>query len=60
MDTVRPGVPVHVGQLGVLDQYRQTAVGEAACQTDNYHDQSETRGGQGTGAVVQSPEVGGI
>lgn len=57
VDTVGSGVSVDVGQLGVLDQHRQAAVGQAARQTDN-HDQSETRGGQGTGAVVQSPEVG--
>lgn len=59
MDTVGPGVPVHAGQLGVPGQHRQAAVGQAARQTDN-HDQSEARGGQGTGAVVQSPEVGDL
>lgn len=57
VDTLGSGLPVHVGQPGFFNQHRQTVVGQTARQTDN-HGQSETRGGQGTDAVVQSPQVG--
>lgn len=56
VDTVGSGVFVDVGQLGVSHQYRQTAVGQVARPADN-DVESETRGGQRTGAVLQSPEV---
>lgn len=57
VDTFGSGLLVHVGQPGFLNQHRQTTVGQTARQTDN-HGQSETRGGQGTDAIVQSPQVG--
>ncbi|XP_025417453.1 calcitonin gene-related peptide type 1 receptor-like isoform X3 [Sipha flava] len=56
LDTVGTGVRVDVGQPGVPDQHCQTAVGQTACQTD-HHGQSETRGDQRTGAVIQPPKL---
>lgn len=53
LDTVGSGVRLDVGQSGVFDQHRPTAVGETARQADN-HGQSEARSDQRAGAVVQS------
>jgi len=49
-------VSVDVGQPRVSDQHRQTVAGQVARPTD-HHVQPEARGSQGTGAVVQPPEV---
>lgn len=56
VDIVGSCVPIHVSQPRFSDQHCQTTARQVACPTD-HHVQSEARGAQGTGAVVQSQEV---
>jgi len=59
VDTIGSGVSVDVGQPRVSDQHRQIVAGQVARPSD-HHVQSEARGAQGTGAVIQPPEVSTI
>lgn len=56
VDIVGSCVPIHAGQPCFPDQHRQTTASQVARPTDHYV-QSEARGTQGTGAVVQPQEV---